>query len=460
MDSQLIETAQWAEKNFGECQLGDRRRTKRLVKYAAQAAAGSEASTPGQTESWADCKAAYRLFDEDDVSFEAICRPHWNHSTSRESGLFLLIGDTTEIDFGYDPAVTGLAPIGSGNHRGFHLHSSLMIEAETEQVIGLAGSEIFHRQPQPKREKTREKKNRARESEVWGRVIDQVGRPAGTARFIHVLDAGADNYEVFCHLKQQEAGWVVRASQKHRMVLDGRGQRRQLSELLESAPAAGRYTLSLRSRKNQPAREALLEVRFVRLEMPIPTQPTPFMKACGIKTIPMYALQVREIDPPAGVEPLDWILLTSEPLESFDDAWKVIGYYEKRWCVEDYHKCLKTGCRVESRQYKTSARLERVTGVLSVVAVRLLQLKFAARCEPSPPAEETVPPVWIEVLQRVRGIARPLETARDFLREVAKLGGFLGRKSDGEPGWITIWRGMNKLILCLRGAGWAYNKCG
>jgi hypothetical protein len=115
---------------------------------------------------------------------------------------------------------------------------------------------------------------------------------------------------------------------------------------------------------------------------------------------------------------------------------------------------------VESRQYKTSDRLERVTGVLSIVAVRLLQLKFAARAEPSEPAEDTVPADWIKALKQVRNITRPIETARDFLREVAKFGGFLGRKSDGEPGWITIWRGINKLILCLRGARWAYDKCG
>ena len=115
---------------------------------------------------------------------------------------------------------------------------------------------------------------------------------------------------------------------------------------------------------------------------------------------------------------------------------------------------------MESRQYKTSDRLERVTGVLSIVAVRLLQLKFAARSEPSPPAEDTVPPDWIELLKQVRNINRLIETAKDFLREVAKLGGFLGRKSDGDPGWITIWRGLNKRILCLRGVQWAYEKWG
>lgn len=460
MDSLVLDVDQWAETNFGACDLGDVRRTRRLVKYAAQVATCSEASTPNQTESWADCKAAYRLFDEEDVSFEAICQPHWKRTKSREGGVYLLLGDTTEIDFGYDSPVEGLGPVGSGKHRGFHLHSSLMIDASTDEIVGLAGAEIFHRKPKPKKEKTRARKNRPRESEVWGRVIDQVGKPQGRAKFIHVLDAGADNFEVYCHLKQQEAGWVVRAAQTHRIVLDKKGERRKLSELLQSTPSAGHYVLSLRSRKDQPAREALVEVRFVAFEMPRPIHPTPFMKACGIQTIPMFAVQVRELGPPKGVKPLEWILLTSEPVECFEDAWIVIGYYEKRWRVEDYHKCLKTGCQVESRQYKTSDRLERVTAVLSLVAMRLLQLKFAARSEPSPPASDTVPRDWIAVLKRMRNITRPIETARDFLREVAKLGGFLGRKSDGEPGWITIWRGLNKLLQCLRGIKWGYEKCG
>ncbi len=150
MDSPVLDPDQWAAENFGACELGDQRRTKRLVKYVGQVAACSEGSTPNQTESWADCKAAYRLFDEEDVSFEAVCQPHWNRTKNRESGVFFLLGDTTEIDFGYDPDVEGLSPVGSGNHRGFHLHSSLMIDAESEQIIGLAGAEIFHRKPKPK----------------------------------------------------------------------------------------------------------------------------------------------------------------------------------------------------------------------------------------------------------------------------------------------------------------------
>jgi len=455
-----LDIDKWAEQNFGECELGDARRTKRTVKLAAQVAARPDGSTPEQTEIWADCKAAYRLFDQDDLTFEALCEPHWQRTRSQMSGTWLLIGDTTEIEFGYDRAVSGLGPTGNGSRDGFFLHSSLMINAETEEVAGLARAELFHRQPAPKKETLRQKKNRDRESEVWGRVIDRVGPPPESAHFVHVFDAGADNFEVFCHLQMQQCGWVVRAAQKHRIVRDETGRRTPLLRLVRQQPLAGTYELSLRSRKNQSARTATIEVRFAPMTMPLPAQKTPFMKKCGITEIAMWVVEAREVNAPRGVEPLHWVLLTSEPVQSFDDAWVVIGWYEKRPVVEDYHKCLKTGCRVEHRQYATSDRLERVTGLLSVVAVRLLQLKFVARSEPDRPAARVVPSAWLCMLKALRKRNRHINTVGEFFRSLAMLGGFLGRKHDGQPGWITIWRGFEKLILCIRGADAMYKKCG
>ena len=174
----------------------------------------------------------------------------------------------------------------------------------------------------------------------------------------------------------------------------------------------------------------------------------------------MRVVEARELNAPANVEPLHSVLLTSEAAEDFAAAWNIIGWYEKRPIAEDDHKCLKTGCRVEQRQYKTSARLERVTGLLSVVAVRLLQLKFAARTDPARPAARVIPRAWLRMLRALRKGRHQINTVGEFFRSLAMLGGFLGRKHDGQPGWITIWRGFEKLILCIRGADAMYNKCG
>ena len=228
-------------------------------------------------------------------------------------------------------------------------------------------------------------------------------------------------------------------------------------------PLAGAYELSLRARPQQPARTAKVEVRFGPLWMPSPKQKSGYVKQksgyvkkLAPAPIPMWVVHVLEVDAPQGVEPIEWILLTSLSVESFEDAWLVIGYYEKRWLIEEWHKALKTGCRVENRQLKTAKHFEALTGLLSVVSVRLLQLKSVARTMPDRPAREVVPERWIAMLQAARKnkkLARPAPmTVGEFYRQLAMFGGFLGRKSDGEPGWITIWRGWQKLYHLVRGA--------
>lgn len=449
----------WAAQQFGDCDLGDIRRTRRLVTYAAQVAADPDASTPQQTEDWADCRAAYRLLDQEEVTFEAVATPHWRLTRDRQGGTWLVIGDTTTIDFGKHRQVEGLSAVGNGSGLGFLLHSALMVAADSEAIVGLAGGVIHYRQPVPKKETFRQRLARDRESRVWGQVIEQVGPPAEDTQFIHLFDRGADNFEVFCHLLRNRSDWVVRAAQLTRRVqVDGKTPR--LREYLLQLPLAGTYELHLRATKKQPARIARVEVRFGTVLMPAPRDASKFVRECGIRSIGMNVVEVREVGAAAGVEALHWVLYTSLPVRTFDDAWQVITYYEKRPLIEEFHKALKTGCHLEERQYHTAERLEAVTGVLTVAAIRLLQLRAVARTDPERPATAVVPKRWIVTLSRVLRRVRPIRTVRDFFRALAKLGGFLGRKCDGEPGWITLWRGFEKLQLILRGAEAMGSKCG
>ena len=453
-----LDVETWARQQFGTCQLGDRRRTTRAVKLAQQVAAQPDASTPNQTGCWSDCKAAYRLFDEEDVTFAALAGPHWELTRCRTEGVYLLLGDTTHIDIGWDRQVQGLAPVGDGHSQGFLLHSSLMVNAHTEEIVGLAGQDLYYRQAAPRGETPRQRLQRDRESQVWGRVIELVGPPRGQARFIHVFDAGADNLEVFCHLALQQCGWVVRLAAKHRILKTPDGSRDSVAAQLSKQPALGSYQLHVRARHGRAARWATLEVRSVQAAMPVPREASPFARTSGLSEIPMGIVEVLEPNPPPGVEPLHWVLSTSEACHTFRQAWQVIEYYEKRPLVEEFHKALKTGCRLEERQYRLARRWEALTGLLSVVAVRLLQLKSAARTNADLPANEVVPKRWIEMLQRMRRGAGEIQTAGQFFRRLAGLGGFLGRKHDGEPGWITIWRGFEKLHLCLQAT--ARSRCG
>jgi hypothetical protein len=453
-----IETGAWAQEQFGDCQLGDVRRRRRLIQVAERVADNPSASFPRQIPSWSDLKAAYNLFDREEVTFEAIARPHWERTRSVAPGRYLVLGDTTEIDFGYRRDIEGLSAIGNGSGRGFLLHNALMVAADTEAVIGVAGQVIHYRQPAPKREnKSQRFKREDRESRVWGDVVDQIGRPAEGVQLIHVFDRGADDFEVFCHLIENGDDWVVRAKSIHRKIHTPSGEEMPLQAYLKTLPLAGTYELKLRARPKQPARTAKLEVRFGALWMPVPRHRSAYVKRLNPAPIVMNVVWVREVDPPAGVEPIEWVLYTSLPVKTFDDAWTVIEYYECRWLIEEYHKAIKTGCGVQRRLLRTADRLEPVVGLMSVVAVRLLQLKTIAREEPERPARTVVPSLWLQMLKAARKNLRRVHdlTVYQFYRELAKLGGFLGRRSDGEPGWITIWRGWEKLNTLVQGANLA-----
>jgi hypothetical protein len=454
MDRFVLDAQTWAETQFATADLHDKRRTDRLVYLATQITAHPSGSFPQQTESWNDLRAAYTLFDCEEVTFQAIASPHWELTKRTPGKRLLIIEDTTEIDYGPCRQVAGLSPVGSGTGQGFHLHSALMVSAEDDRVHGLAGQLIYHRQPVPKGEtRTERLKRDDRESQIWCKLVDQIGSPPPQSSWVHLVDRGADDFEFFYNCQQTESDWVARAKSLKRTIITPDGARQQLSSYLHTLPEAGSFTLNPRARPKQPARIANLVVAFGALSMPTPKLMSPAMRKLKPDPIPMMVVWVREVDPPEGVEPIDWVLYTSLPVETFDEAMVVVGYYEKRWLIEEWHKVLKTGLRVEHRQLKTSERLEAMMGLMSVVAVRLFQLKGEARTAPERPAEEVVPPKYVAGLKAVRKLGASITlTVGRFFRELAMLGGFIGRRRDGDPGWITIWRGWDRLQDMIRGA--------
>ena len=454
MDPYVQEAQAWSRTHFGTAKLGDKRRTERLILLATQVASDPSGSFPEQTESWNDLRAAYNLFDCDEVSFEAIATPHWKRTRKTNEKRLLLIEDTTEIDYGPKRKIKGSSPVGTGLGCGFHLHSALMVATESDRVHGLAGQLIYHRQPVSKEETRTQRLQRAdRESQIWGKLVNLIGSPPSGISWVHVADRGSDDFEFFFHCQQTKTEWVARAKNLNRVIITPTGREQPLKPYLQTLPEAGRYTLTLRARPNQPARTAKLVVSFGALTMPTPKLKSPFLKRVNPAPIPMAVVWVRELDPPEGVGPIEWVLYTSLPVETFDDAMVIVGYYEKRWLIEEWHKTLKTGLRVQKRQLKDSERLEPMMGLMSVVAVRLFQLKGEARTAPERPAEEVVPPRYVMGLKAVRKLgALTTLTVGRFFRELAMLGGFIGRRRDGDPGWITIWRGWDRLQDMIRGA--------
>ena len=416
---------------------------------AAAAAEHPAGSIPQQAQDWTQAKATYNLLDNQHLTFQAVASPHWERTRQCSPGRYLILEDTTEASWRQNRQVQDTAPVGNGSGHGFLLHSALLVSATTDDIHGLAAQTIHYRQPKPAHENDSQRVKRPRESQVWLTVIDQIGMPPVGVEWVHVLDRGGDNFEVFCRVRQHHTDCVVRAAVLPRKIVSPAGDTQPLRDYVAMLSVAGTYQLKLRRRPKQPARTATVEVSYGSVVMPRPRFCSPWAKQ--EEPVPLNVVHAREKDGPSKGA-IEWVLYTTLPVGNLSEALAVIAAYEKRCQIEEWHKALKSGCQLERRQLKKARRLEVLLGILGVVAVRLLQLRSVARSDPERAALEVVPALYVKVLQRARRIpvGQPWTVGR-FFRELAKLGGFLGRKGDGEPGWQTIWRGWEQLVILLRG---------
>ena len=456
MNTTLLAPAQWAQNEFAFAPLGDTRRNKRLVKIATQLAAKPGGTLPQAFPDWAELKAAYRFFGQSGATYEHILTPHLERTRQacRQPGEYLLIEDTTLLDYSHHPAPEDLGVIGDGQGRGFELHSALAVRVEAwtlEQrpegrVVGLFGQECRRPRPAPPGETRRQCLLRARQSQKWTAAIALSGGPPEGSQWIYIADRESDFYEPLHLCQQQGVDFVIR-SRTDRRLADEAGH---LRPALERAPLLGRCTVELRARPGQPARTAIVELRSTRVNLDGPWRPggwQPPLRDVGV-------VEVREVDAPSGVkEPLHWILLTSLPCATKAQAQRVVGRYTARWWIEEYHKALKTGAGVEDSQLERGYKLESLIAVLAVVAVRLLSTKMLARSQPdSWEAAESFGPQMLALLEKKLGRPKGGWTNRNVMVATARLGGFIGRKSDGLPGWQTIWRGWQRLMWMCEGA--------
>lgn len=453
----VVDNQQWIQDNFQEAQLKDKRRTDRLLTVASHFLDTPDQSLPKQNTQWADLKAAYRLFDSPHVTFEAVATAHWQSTRHNARRRCLLISDTTEIDFTDHPATEGLAQIGNGFGQGLLLHSSLAFDCEAGQILGVAAARTHYRKNASKNETRTQRLKRIRESSLWGEVVDDIGRPPiehQEAQWIHVFDRGGDNFESMCHVVKTETDFVIRASKLNRTVVNLSGDRVSLAEAIddENVKVLGSYELNLRSRRGVKARTAKIQVSSTSVTFVRPGRQSPWLKQCGIEKIKVNIVIVEEQGAPKGVKPINWVLLTTLPVATFKQAYQVVEDYENRWMIEEYHKVLKTGCRLESHQLQTSDRLEPLIGMITVVGTRLLALKYVGRNQPEARAATHVPRSWLRCLKAARPNVKITNmTVYTFFRELAKMGGFLARTGDGEPGWETTWHGYKKLQMLLAG---------
>jgi hypothetical protein len=464
----LLSPQQWAESTFGSVHLGDQRRTQRAVEIAARIARQPGASLPRQMPNEAALHAAYRFLQNPHVSYEQLIRPHL-HQTREAAGQHsqvLLIQDTTDLDYHAHPTTTGLGPIGTGSHQGFLLQTVLAVLPESREVLGIAQQDPFLRQPAPKGETRRQRQERERESQVWERSIQALGSPPAGVQWIHVGDRGSDIFPFLSLCRELGCDFVVRAAQDrcvdlqveqaatpvaprshHSRPATQTEKSLHLFEVVRGWEAQGQQDLELESTQTYPKRVAHLSISWGALRL----LPPRAQEGSDLRPLVVWVVHVWEPEPPEGIEPLEWVLLTSVPTHTSAHAWQRVGWYRARWIVEDFHQGLKTGCRVEQRQLQTYEGLRALLGLLSPEAVRLLQLRALAREAPAQPAQEVLPADLVQVVAHLAHVPAAQLTTQQCWHTIARQGGYLGRTGDGPPGWKTLWLGWFYVQSVLEG---------
>lgn len=440
---------------FGHAELGDLRRTARLVHTFDLMRKHPGGTLPDKLPSPPDLRGFYRLCDREQVTHESViaaARKHTLQQIAACPGPVLIVHDATELDY---TSLTSLADdlgqIGESHGRGYICQNVLAVQAETGDVLGLVDQILHHRDDVPENETLTEHREReTRESLLWVRGTTHL--PAH-AQLIDVSDQGSDTFEFLEHELRSGRRFVIRAH-KVRKVYAGHaaiGPQHYLKDYAHRLPELGRLTMHVQP---QAGRKARKNAEFVVRGGPVLVCP-PHAKHGhhGNQPLPMYVVLVTELNPPAGEKTIEWMLLTNEPVLTFEDAWRVTGWYEKRWIVEEYHKAKKTGCQIEDLQFTTIARLEPAIALLSVVATTLLNIRDASRRPDATTRRATtlLAHEYIEVLSLWRHKEIRDLSVHDFFYALARLGGHQNRKSDHKPGWIVLWRGWTKLQAMLDG---------
>ena len=449
------------EAIFGDAKLGNRRRTARLVTTFDQLRRHPGSTLPNKLASPPDLKALYRLMERPEVTHEAVMAPlraYTSKNMAACQGTVLLIHDATELDYTDRQSLAkDLGQIGSGWGRGYISHHVLAVDPQTRSVLGLMEQILHCRDEVPEKETLPEHRARAtRESRLWIQGTQHLPRER---RLVDVADQGADTFEFLEHEYHSGRTFVIRAC-KCRVVQsghDGQGPESYLSDYVHALPELGRFTMDVQSQRNRngSSRAARKDAEFVVRGGAVLVHP-PHAKAGehGDEPLPLYVVLLTEVHPPAGEKPIEWLLLTNEPVNHFKDAWRVASWYECRWIVEEYHKGQKTGVAVEELQFTAVDRLQPAIALLSAVALTLLDLRDASRRDDAEtrPATTVISHDYVAVLTAWRcGTVRLDISVHDFYYALARLGGHQNRTHDKRPGWLVLWRGWVKLQAMLDG---------
>lgn len=443
MDDEL-----WALEEFGAADLGDARRNARLLDLASTLARRPAAALPQACNDEAQLDAAYRFFDNKHLSHAAILHSHICATIERcaQQPRILAVQDTTLLDYSHHPATIGLGPLATPKQHGLFVHSTVAFVPEG-LPLGLLAQQEWVRDPASvgKREQRRELPIEDKESNKWLtslKAVNEAAKLCPESHFVSTGDREADVYDLFLLEREANVDLLVRASWDRRTS----GEEHRLWACMHAANEQTWARVQLPKRGEHPARSVLLAVRWRKITLRAPEHRSKEKLA----DVELWAIWAIEEAPPAGEKALEWLLLSSCTVSDADGALEKLEWYACRWGIEVLHKVLKSGCKIEARQLGTAERLARALALYSVIAWRIMYGTLLGRLVPDAPCTALLEQEeWEALYCTIHKVAMPcreVPSLRQAVRWIGQLGGFLGRKSDGEPGVTVMWRGFQRLV--------------
>ena len=457
---------QWVEREFASVHFGDARLDRRFRSIMIDLGRRSGKSIASSFEGWAKIKAAYRFFDNYRVEPKTMLTPHIEQTVERavRSGeqTLLFLQDTTYLDYGGRPATRNLDKVarhGSGTAtEGLMLHNTL-VSTVSGLPLGLADQRFIDRKAFLGESEdvpfTRgvDYPVEQRESRRWIEVIRRCAAlDTGTARKVHVCDREGDFYELFRDAAALEQHVLVRAARNRAIDKRRRSEPPSawLFDALVAEPEQGRTTVRVQVNARKKFRSATLSIRRRQISMPPPPNRSAVRHGTDLPMVELAAVMARELDPPPGAEPLCWVLLTDLAIADTAAAIEKVQWYSTRWNVEVFHKVLKSGCAVEKAQLTEASRLKNYVVLKSIVAWRLFWLARMREHDPNAPCDAVLDRTeWVLLYRKIhktRTVPEQVPTLADALVWIAKLGGYIARRSDPDPGVVSQWRGWERLM--------------
>ena len=446
--------AHWAEEEFGTVRLYDDRLKQRLYKIAQDFYNAPQSNIPEACGSEAGTKGAYRFFQNRKVNMDIVLDAHCEATIERirRHRIVLAPQDTSTLNYNSHPMTEGLGPINTekDGNIGLLLHDTLAF-TEDGTPLGVLDAQCWARDPEDrhKRDRRHELPIEQKESFKWLRSFSKVAQVQALCPdtlLVSMGDRESDIHELFdaAYTTDHAPALLVRAEKSRNRKTD----QGFLWDVMADKDVAGSLQIHIPHSGSRKARDTQVDIRFAKVRLKRPKR-----NSTSMPEIDVWAVYVLERPDPETKDPIEWMLLTTAAVESFEDAQQRVQWYSGRWGIEVYHRTLKSGCRIKDRQLGTADRLETCLGVDMVVAWRIYHLTMLGREVPDAPCTAFFKDIeWKALCCYVNKTPVPPPkppTMMEAIFMVATMGGFLGRKSDGFPGTQTLWRGLQRLDTAI-----------